>query len=192
MPGPAPSPPWPPPSPPPAVLVGLDPGQHVGYAEADAATGALVAVESAAPLAAMRRLEALAAEGRLAGLVIEDARGLPLYARHRGLPREARDRAARSVGRIDALTDLFLDVAEALRVPVVTVEPARSGKLDAEAFRRLFGWTARTNEHGRDAARLVAGRTSRALAVPLGAPSRTQRRGGTDRQRPASPRIPAL
>ena len=31
-------------------------------------------------------------------------------------------------------------------------------KMTAEAFRRLTGWTERTNEHGRDAAMLVWGR----------------------------------
>jgi len=35
---------------------------------------------------------------------------------------------------------------------------AKGAKLDAEPFRRLTSWTARTNEHGRDAAMLVFGR----------------------------------
>ncbi len=49
---------------------------------------------------------------------------------------------------------LWLDLCERLGLPAATVEPTRS-KWDAETFRRITGWSGRTNEHGRDAARFV-------------------------------------
>lgn len=98
-------------------VVGLDPGEATGYAEADARTVALVAVDACPFWEAAQRLTLAARAGRVALVVVEDARGLPLYNRHRGLPREARGRAARSVGRVDVQTDLLVQLCESLGLP---------------------------------------------------------------------------
>ena len=118
----------------------------------------LVFVTSAGPLATVRQLDAWAAEGVLAGAYVEDSRALPIYARHGRAGRGERDRIARSVGRVDGLTDLYLDVLAALGVPTQTVEPVKAAKWSADDLARVTGWTARCNVHGRDAARLVIGR----------------------------------
>lgn len=143
----------------PRVVVGIDPGTNTGLATLDAQTGAVLAVGSAGPLDTVRQLEALARAGRLAGAYVEDARGLPVYARHGGANRGQRDRIARSVGQVDGLTGLFVDLLESLDVPVQTVEPSRAPKWSAETAARVTGWTARCNVHGRDALRIVYGRS---------------------------------
>lgn len=138
----------------PSLLAGIDPGTHTGFALYDAARGELETVTALPFWEAANRLRASAP--RLAAVVIEDARLVGLYARHRKLSGARRDRAARSVGMIDRDVRLWLDLCDRLGLPVMTVQPTRS-KWDARTFARVTGWPARTNEHGRDAARLVFG-----------------------------------
>ena len=88
---------------PPRLLIGIDPGTTTGLATVTR-TGDVVAVESYAPLQAVRHIEALAREGSLVGAYVEDARGLPIYARHGRANRGQRDRIARGVGAVDLLT----------------------------------------------------------------------------------------
>ena len=140
------------------VVVGIDPGTQTGLAQIDAQTGAVLAVSSAGPLETVRQLEALAHEGALAGAYVEDSRDLPIYARHGGKNRGQRDRVARSVGRVDGLTDLYVGLLTSLGVPVQTAEPVRSTKWDAETCERVTGYAGRSNQHGRDALRIVFGR----------------------------------
>lgn len=142
----------------PRVLVGIDPGAVTGLATVDAGTGAVLAVTSAGPLETIRQLEALAHEGVLVGAYLEDSRDLPIYARHGAKNRGQRDRVARSVGRVDGLTDLYVRLLTSLDVPVQTVEPVRSKKWDAETCARVTGYAGRANVHGRDALRIVFGR----------------------------------
>lgn len=155
------------------LTLGLDPGQTTGRALACASSGRLLSVESGGPLATVRALDALAMEldangRRIAGVWIEDARDLPLYARNRNANRGERDRIARSVGGVDALTALYAALCESHGWTVHLAAPQRRKKWDADEFKRLTGWAPRTNEHGRDAARLVFGRTipDRALGRP--------------------------
>ena len=151
----------------PRVVVGIDPGAETGLATIDAETGAVLAVSSAGPLETIRQLEALAQEGVLAGAYLEDSRDLPIYARHGGKNRGQRDRVARSVGRVDGLTDLYVRLLASLGVPVQTVEPVRSKKWDAETAARVTGYAGRSNVHGRDALRIVYGRpVPRSLFAP--------------------------
>ena len=143
-------------------LLGIDPGADTGLAGyvpgERGRPGVLAFVRSASPLGTVRLLETWAAEGRLIGAVVEDSRSAPLYHRYRSKGRGERDRVARSVGRIDALIDLYLDVLGSLGVPVQTVEPVRAAKWSADDLKRMTGFDGRSNVHGRDAARLVFGR----------------------------------
>lgn len=155
------------------MLVGIDPGTHTGLALYDAAEAKLEAVTALPFWEAAERLRTVAP--RVACVVVEDARRVGLYARHRKLSGARRDRAARSIGMIDRDVSLWLDLCERLALPVVTAEPTRS-KWDADTFRRITGYTERTNEHGRDAARLVYGMAAE-QALLLATP-RTQKGGG--------------
>lgn len=147
-------------------VLGIDPGADTGLAGFVPPTGRrqrgrLAFVTSAGPLVALRLLTAWHREGVLLAAVVEDSRRLPVYARHADRSGRQRDRIARNVGRVDCLTDLYLDLlrsfraADGARVPVRCVEPVRAPKWDAGTLRRLTGYEDRTNQHGRDAARLV-------------------------------------
>lgn len=50
---------------------------------------------------------------------------------------------------------IWADFLTDLKVPFTPVAPNRKGKMNAESFKRLTGWAARTNEHARDAAVMV-------------------------------------
>ncbi|HEX9951246.1 MAG TPA: hypothetical protein VGB53_05720 [Rubricoccaceae bacterium] len=145
------------------LVVGLDPGERTGLAIFDPAAraeaGSLVAIETLRPMHVLRRIYSLAHaghDGRPVALVcIEDARALPIYARHGAAGRGERDRIARSVGRVDGLTSLYAEHVADVGLAVRLVEPVRAPKWDADELARRTGYTARTSEHGRDAARLV-------------------------------------
>ena len=148
-------------------VLGIDPGASTGLAglvppaagghrrPAGGHRARLAFVVSAGPLPTCRLVVAWHRGGVLLSAVIEDTRSLPVYARHADKGRGERDRVARSVGRVDCLTDLYLDLLHSMAVPVQCVEPARAAKWDADELRRVTGFEGPTNEHGRDAARLV-------------------------------------
>lgn len=138
-------------------VLGLDPGLSTGLAGYDPEADALSFVASARPLAVLPQLARWAGAGLILGAYVEDSRSLPIYARNRDADRGTRDRIARSVGRVDALTDLYLATLDDLGVPTACVEPVRAAKWDSERLLRLTGYDRPTNEHGRDAARLVYG-----------------------------------
>jgi hypothetical protein len=156
-------------------VLGIDPGRATGLAGFDPHENRLLFVGSDRPLASIKRIERWAAGGLLLGAYVEDSRRSPVYARHAGKNRSERDRVARSVGRIDQLIDLYLAVLHAAGVPAKGVPPVRSKKWDAATLRCVTGYEGRTNEHGRDAARLVFGRrpptrstgAARALVCPV-------------------------
>lgn len=171
----------------PPFVLGIDPGRETGLAAiaaetlGDVAAGAVLFVGSDDPLATVRTLETWAASGRLVGAYIEDARELPIYARHGKASRGERDRIARGVGAVDFLTGMYAELLGTLGVPVALVEPVRAAKWDAPTCARLTGWTAQTNEHGRDALRHVFGR-----ARPRAPGGRDPPRLDADRGPPAS------
>ncbi len=158
------------------VLVGLDPGVETGLAVWSSTRGSLVHVTSGPFWHVHRVLTALCEPAeeasprwsgwRVAGVVIEDPRQLPVYARHRGAGRGERDRIARSVGRIDRDVDLWAAWLTSVGYAVRLVEPTRRKKWDRDELRRITGWSASTNEHGRDAARLVVGMSTTCVGVP--------------------------
>ena len=138
-----------------SILLGIDPGTTTGLASICTVTSTILSVGSASPLETVRQLEAWARDEVVAGAVIEDSRELPIYARHGGKNRGERDRVARSVGGVDTLTGLYTDLLRSFGIPVELVEPVRSKKWDAETCARITGWTERSNQHGRDALRLI-------------------------------------
>lgn len=152
------------------VLIGIDPGKQTGVAIYDPEAGALLFCRALSFWnAALGLLQGHTLRDVFTGdfdpdasavacAVIEDARRVGLYHRHRSLQGQRRDAAARSVGEIDAQTRLWTEFFALLGIPVVTVEPTRK-KWDAETFQQITGFEGPTNEHARDAARLVWGLT---------------------------------
>jgi len=63
---------------------------------------------------------------------------------------------AQKVGMNKKYADLLIEWCKMNNIDVVEVRPYLK-KMDAEQFREYTGWTQRTNEHNRDAARLIYG-----------------------------------
>lgn len=60
---------------------------------------------------------------------------------------------ARKIGQVDALCALIQDTCERYEIKYMRVSPkAKGGKMNAEDFNKLTGYTARSNQHERDAA----------------------------------------
>jgi hypothetical protein len=60
---------------------------------------------------------------------------------------------ARSLGQVDAWCSLITAICADLGIPAHGISPtAKGAKLDAAGFDRVTGWTARCNQHERDAA----------------------------------------
>ena len=152
----------------PILVVALDPGKATGVAVRDMYADAwrvttdarrtLHFVSSMPFWDVSAYLEALASIRKLDALVIEDTRLLPIYQERRGrLVGQALAKMARSVGRIDRDVTLWEDWAKLNDILVVMWPPFR-GKWKAADFEAAVGNAhahARTNQHGRDAARLV-------------------------------------
>ena len=65
------------------------------------------------------------------------------------------DRAARGIGQIDRDVVLWTELCRRLGLRCVCEAPQRRAKWSAGELAAVTGWTARTSEHGRDAARLA-------------------------------------
>ena len=135
------------------LVFGVDPGDVTGIAVYDLESGTVKAVDSLSFWAATAKLHREAPSVR--AVVVEDPRQLGLYARHRSLGREQRDRAARSIGQIDRDVVLWTELCRRLGLRCVCEAPQRRAKWSAGELAAVTGWTARTSEHGRDAARLA-------------------------------------
>lgn len=153
------------------LVVGIDPGAETGVAVWDSRAQALLHVGSGHFFDVLALLDSrVPLGGEAAGsswavglVVVEDARRLPIYARRDGLRGRRRDRVCRDVGRVDRDVELWEVWLLSRGLPVRLAEPLRGGKWDAATLEDLSGWTARTNQHGRDAARLVFGTTEKHL-----------------------------
>ena len=140
------------------TVIGVDPGTHTGLAVWNGST--FTEVTSLPLHAALLRVKELNTrlgfKGNGVVVVFEDARLRKWYGTSTARQDRARLQGAGSVKRDCAIWE------EALTdwgIPFVAVAPKNNyTKMTAEAFRRLTGWTERTNEHGRDAAMLVWGR----------------------------------
>lgn len=149
------------------LVVGIDPGEVTGMAAWDVGAQSFVHVGSGSFFEVLDLLdEWLGAAPPAAGwsvslVVVEDARRLPIYASRDCVRGRRRDRLCRSVGRIDRDVQLWVDWLRVRALPVRLAEPLRGGKWDAATLARLSGWTEPTNQHARDAGRLVFGTTAR-------------------------------
>lgn len=135
--------------------IGIDPGTHTGFAVWD---GRRFVEVAALPLhAALQRVhEYLGYEAAAVCVVFEDARLRKWYGTTTARQDRSRLQGAGSVKRDSAVWE---EALRDWRIPFKAVAPKDNAtKMDADTFRRITGWTGRTNEHGRDAAMLVFGR----------------------------------
>ena len=150
------------------TLIGIDPGKHTGIAIYR--DGALCELHTLSP----DMIEALLVRVRPDLVVFEDSRKQsPVFSR--GVSARATLKIARNVGEIDQLCRQIEDMCRRHGLESVGVSPLRKGaKLDAARFAQITDWTARSNQHERDAA-MVAHQYRRAAPQPF-APHTTRRR----------------
>jgi hypothetical protein len=136
------------------ILAALDPGTHTGYAQYQTAEKAFDFIETVKLHTALGYLTALTASypGHVF-VIFEDAR------KRRWFGSSGREKL-QGAGSVKRDCSIIEEFCEDLEIPYYAQAP-RSGltKLDAEVFKSMTGWTARTSEHARDAAMLVHGMT---------------------------------
>jgi len=81
----------------------------------------------------------------------------PVFARPRTTARGML-KIARNVGMVQEATLQLVRRIRALGIEPRLVPPRRAGKVKGDEFRQITRWTARTSQHGRDAAMLVFGK----------------------------------
>ena len=161
----------------PTLIVGLDPGEQTGVAAYDPEARRLRFCTSMSfwkavqwfntALGPIEPLDGLA-PGSVALVVIEDARKLPIYGRHGAVRGARRDKLARNVGRIDLDIGLWVEYLSMRGYQVLLARPSRGQqKWDAATFKKITRWQGRTNQHGRDSAQLVWGRSGYLAEVVL-------------------------
>lgn len=133
------------------LIIGIDPGVTTGFAIWDRADKIFSVVESMGIIEAMDRISEAHRNDVPIMVVFEDAR-------MRGGSKAA-SYGAGAIRRECAIWAEFLAYMQTNGpMPFRAISPRQKGaKLNADQFRRLTGWTERTNEHARDAAMLVFG-----------------------------------
>lgn len=85
-------------------------------------------------------------------VIFEDSR-LQSHTWTQAASRAAAAKMARNVGQVDAWCSLVVAICAKHGIPAHGISPlAKGGKLNAEQFEKATGWTAASNQHGRDAA----------------------------------------
>jgi hypothetical protein len=128
------------------TIIGIDPGKHTGVAIF--IKGKLTALRTTDPQGVAALLDEIQPER----VVFEDSR-LTRATWVRGVSPAALRKIARNVGQIDAWCTQLVDLCAARGIVAHGISPKGKGaKLNAEQFKKLTGWTGRSNQHERDAA----------------------------------------
>lgn len=134
------------------LVIGIDPGTETGRAAWDTDARKLLVVDSSRILAAMRWVEAMKP-----GLVVfEDARRRGRFDKMDEEQRKYGAAVREGAGSVKRDCAIWEEWLEEKQIPYNARAP-RLTKKDRQLFAQLTGWTARTNEHGRDAALVVHG-----------------------------------
>lgn len=139
------------------IVVGIDPGMHTGLAVWDTSHRQFLDIRCSGIVDAMRYLAELRENRQIGLLVFEDARKRKWIPREKNLS-EFRGRAM-GAGSVKRDCSIWEEWCRTFAIPFVS-PPPRAGmtKWTEEYFRKVTGYSRRTNEHGRDAALLVFGR----------------------------------
>ncbi len=134
------------------ILIGIDTGVNTGFAVAeDKGNGEeLQKVTSISITQAMHQVnELIAQHGKeVVQLIIEDARQRKWFTGGR--------EKAQGVGSVKRDAQIWEDWCTENQINYRMIHPKNnSTKYKADTFKKITGWTGRTNEHARDAAMLV-------------------------------------
>lgn len=133
------------------LLIGIDCGVNTGMA-VKIKGGAFISVASVKIHQAYESVKALHAAGHDLLVYVEDAR------KGGASPKMAAAKA-QGAGSVKRDSKFWEDALTDLGIPFVLVAPKDNRtKLTAIQFKRATGWCEQTNEHGRDAGMLIAGR----------------------------------
>lgn len=129
------------------IIIGIDPGVKTGYAIIE--NGRLYDLGSRSAVAVENDILRYH-EQKPVKLVIEDARKRTWFKQRNN---------AQGAGSIKRDCQRWQEFAEFHGIQYELTHPKHNmTKTKAAQFKRITGWTGRTNEHGRDAAMLVWGR----------------------------------
>jgi hypothetical protein len=139
------------------IVIGIDPGVNTGVAVWDTTTQQFLDVRCSGIVSAMLYIDRLRNTRKVSLVVFEDARLRKWIPREKDLSQfRGRAMGAGSVKRDCAIWEEW---CKGYGIDFVA-SPPKNGKtkLSGDTFRRITGYTGRTNEHSRDAAMLVFGR----------------------------------
>lgn len=128
------------------LVIGIDPGVNTGVALY--ANGKLLSLQTIEPIDIQDCIKRSYADL----IVFEDSR-LQSAVWVPSKNKAVANNIARKIGQVDALCSLIEDTCNRWEIKFMRVSPkAKGGKMNAEDFNELTGWTHRSNQHERDAA----------------------------------------
>lgn len=127
-------------------VVGIDPGYNTGWALY--VNGKLQWMETMQPIDIAQRIWTSTADL----FVFEDSR-MQSNVWIPSASKAVANNIARKIGQVDAWCRLIQDTCDRYDIKYINISPkAKGGKMSADEFNKLTGWTKRSNQHERDAA----------------------------------------
>ena len=130
------------------LVIGIDPGKTTGVALLDKKKGELLELKSMTFWSAMNYCILSSA----ATVIVEVPETRAVWSGGNATGK-AKIKVATNVGGTIREAELMVEGLELAGKKVIRVHPI--GKLDAEQFNRMTGWTGSSNEHTRDAGRMA-------------------------------------
>lgn len=146
------------------LSIGLDPGSNLGFAVWDRGKKVfhMITSSSFAPVISTLGWMVKVADSLEASIEDPSLMKIPVFQGKQTGRAPVDRKIAEKVGRVKENGILLIECCEYMGISVERVHPGANlfipTKSNAAFFRRVTGFTGSTNEHGRDAARLVFGK----------------------------------
>lgn len=142
------------------VYIGIDPGKNTGIAIWHADLEELEILPAKPFWEAWEEVTLTYPPEEVIAVVEDPTQNRPVFSR--GQSRPTREKIAQDIGRNKRDAQLWIAGLERLGFAVRRVRPTQS-KWTKKTFERITGYTGRSSEHARDAARMVYGLSPSAL-----------------------------
>lgn len=136
------------------LVIAIDPGVKTGLAVYDLHENKLSMLETTDFWGAYDWVVENTSPHQVSKVIIERPNSKTVWHK-KAMTRGAIERTSVNVGAVIREADLMIVRMKSLGYKVVRVHP--SGKIDADQFAKITGWTGRTNEHMRDAGMMAWG-----------------------------------